>query len=89
MSNRISFIQSNTNVSNWRYVRSEKNPADLISRGMLGKELVNNIFWFEGPKCLKQRIIAEPSLNLVNDIPELRKNAKVLLEDIILESYRS
>ena len=36
----------------WFHVRSEDNPADIVSRGVLGCEIVNNDFWFKGPEFL-------------------------------------
>ena len=45
--NRIPF-------SNWRYVNTIHNPADLVSRGVSPKELLNNELWWEGPTWLSQ-----------------------------------
>ena len=52
VANRISVIQQLTNPQQWRHVRSEDNPADLISRGVTPEKLKNNNFWFYGPTFL-------------------------------------
>lgn len=49
VANRVSHIQSYSNIEDWNHVRSEENPADMLSRGMSGKELIDNKFWFSGP----------------------------------------
>ena len=43
--NRIPF-------SNWGYVNTIHNPADVVSRGVSPKELVKNKLWWEGPTWL-------------------------------------
>ncbi|XP_037825830.1 uncharacterized protein LOC119613837 [Lucilia sericata] len=78
VSNRVSFIQANSNINKWKHVSSEDNPADLISRGLLVKEIVENKFWFNGPKFLLKK---EPYISRIFEkceIPEIRKSAKVI-----------
>ena len=36
-------------MSEWRHVRTEHNPADLVSRGLFPKELIDNVFWMHDP----------------------------------------
>lgn len=57
VSNRISEIQSLTEMDNWRHVPSEQNPADLVSRGIKPKLLKENKLWWYGPSWL----VADPS----------------------------
>ncbi len=49
---RVAKIQHHTLVSNWRWVPSEKNPADLPSRGKLVGWLAMDPLWWEGPAFL-------------------------------------
>ncbi|XP_025833702.1 uncharacterized protein LOC112905446 [Agrilus planipennis] len=53
VSNRISEIQSLTDVNYWRHVPTKYNPADLISRGTTTSDLINNKLWWNGPVWLK------------------------------------
>lgn len=39
-------------VQNWFHIRTEENPADLVSRGLSAKEIVQNSLWWQGPKWL-------------------------------------
>lgn len=49
VANRVAEIQQLTLVENWNYVPSQKNPADIISRGASIKDLVNSKLWLHGP----------------------------------------
>ena len=52
MANRIQFIHSVTNPSQWRYVPSKINPADDLSRGMTIEAFLQNQRWKYGPEFL-------------------------------------
>lgn len=52
VSNRVNDTQTKSIVENWRHVSSQKNSADLLSRGVFPNEITENIFWFEGPDTL-------------------------------------
>ena len=52
VANRISVIETHTNIDDWRYVPSKQNPADLASRGCAAKTLVESKFWYLGPEFL-------------------------------------
>jgi len=52
VSNRVSEIQGHTNPEDWRYVRTNENPADAISRGQDPRAFLRNEIWFTGPKWL-------------------------------------
>lgn len=54
VANRVKEIQHNTNRANWYHVRTEHNPADLISRGMKPSKIINNQLWWHGPNWLTQ-----------------------------------
>ena len=52
VANRISVIDTHTNIDDWRYVPSKQNPADLASRGCAAETLVESKFWYLVPKFL-------------------------------------
>ncbi|XP_055908033.1 uncharacterized protein LOC129942917 [Eupeodes corollae] len=53
VANRISEIQSLTNIESWYHVNTKQNPADFGSRGLTTEELINNEMWWDGPKFLR------------------------------------
>lgn len=52
VSNRVSQIQERIAPACWHHVRSELNPADPASRGLLPSELCQNSLWWLGPSFL-------------------------------------
>lgn len=50
--NRIAEAQECSKGAQWRHVRTHDNPADLASRGLFANDLVDNSFWFHGPRWL-------------------------------------
>lgn len=62
-------IKKNTFISNWRYVNSKNNPADIVSRGLSSKAFIKNKTWFKGPTFLSNRVVefdTFPNQQLVN-----------------------
>lgn len=53
VANRVSSIQTNTEVRCWHYVNTKDNPADLLSRGIQPSALIDNKLWLEGPMWLR------------------------------------
>ena len=53
VANRIVEIQSSTNPDQWKYVPTESNPADCLTRGLKVSELVERKSWWEGPMYLQ------------------------------------
>ncbi|XP_058817288.1 uncharacterized protein LOC131680591 [Topomyia yanbarensis] len=51
--NRVAEIQRTTGNFKWCYVRSGSNPADVVSRGQLPEQLLNNELWWNGPVLLR------------------------------------
>ena len=54
VANRVQTIRDKSNPTDWYYIETEQNPADLASRGVPATQLVNNDFWFKGPEFLRQ-----------------------------------
>ncbi|GFW09805.1 integrase catalytic domain-containing protein [Trichonephila clavipes] len=52
VANRIATIQEMTSSEQWRYVATEDNPADFVSRGMDSLKLKTCELWWNGPKFL-------------------------------------
>ena len=71
VANRVQQIREHTEVSQWRYVSTRENPADLASRGASVSELLDKSLWFHGPKFLWEAEI--PTLD-TDQIPELPLN---------------
>ncbi|XP_033223525.1 uncharacterized protein LOC117177134 [Belonocnema kinseyi] len=72
--NRVAEIQSLTQSLEWRHVRTEHNPADLVSRGLASQQLINNSFWFNGPAWINDADENWPVSHLEPiEIPELKK----------------
>ena len=53
VANRISIIQELSKNAKWLKIDSKQNPADIVSRGMLPKDLVKSSLWAYGPEFLK------------------------------------
>ena len=50
--NRLKKIRGRSEISQWFYVPTDHNPADIPSRGSLSHELQDNELWFSGPKFM-------------------------------------
>ena len=57
VAHRVQLIQDLTDVSSWNYVPSEKNPADLASRGLSPADDEKLGFWLDGPEFLKTNAV--------------------------------
>ncbi|KAJ8406748.1 hypothetical protein AAFF_G00296640 [Aldrovandia affinis] len=82
VANRINVIREATKPSQWKYVRTTENPADLPSRGLKAKSLAQSRTWIDGPSfllnnecdCPEQPMQRKESLQ--ND-PEVKNTATV------------
>jgi hypothetical protein len=54
IANRISKIQESSDMSDWSYINTKQNPADILSRGMSPKGLHESHLWWNGPKFLSE-----------------------------------
>ena len=59
--NRISEIVQNLPPKSWRHVRTEHNPADCLSRGVMLSELINHPLWWKRPPWLELESTKWPS----------------------------
>lgn len=78
----------------WRHVRTHENPADLVSRGVTPKDLIDNSLWWHGPAWLQSSQCNWPLNRIDVDPPkdvdlELRRivqaNVCVESDDISLQ----
>ncbi|XP_065094522.1 uncharacterized protein LOC135715039 [Ochlerotatus camptorhynchus] len=68
VANRVAKIQAITEGCEWRHIAGADNPADLVSRGIGPKEILNNNFWWHGPSWLAQDRNTWPiSVNLLSE----------------------
>lgn len=74
VSNRVVEIQKLTSKFQWRYIPTNDNPADLISRGEMPQHLIHRHICWNGPDALNQDIvhIAQPTPLQDEDLPERR-----------------
>ncbi|XP_032396233.1 uncharacterized protein LOC116704734 [Etheostoma spectabile] len=66
VSNRIQKVRLSTTPEQWRYVPTDKNPADLASRGSSASKLVTSN-WFTGPQFLWEKELP-PAVYTVTEI---------------------
>lgn len=53
MLNHVGKILELTNISQWHYIRTDKNPADIITRVIItSSELIVAEKWWQGPKWI-------------------------------------
>ncbi|XP_046666600.1 uncharacterized protein LOC124358342 [Homalodisca vitripennis] len=73
VANRVKIIQElTTERCSWRHVRTNDNPADLISRGLNPIQIIDNKLWWHGPEWLIQNSSEWPKFDLsrISDVPE-------------------
>lgn len=52
IANRIIKIQETSDPNQWHHISTRENPADLVSRGSIASEFIQNELWFNGPSWL-------------------------------------
>ena len=75
VANRIQFIHDHCKTDQWHYVPTDKNPADLASRGSTPGELIRDERWLRGPEMLWQSNLLlrhEPRSEPSTDDPEVK-----------------
>jgi hypothetical protein len=73
--NRVSRIQIITKNCCWKHIRSQQNPADILSRGCTPQELAQADLWWKGPLFLEESQENWPteSFKILKIIPEMKK----------------
>ncbi|XP_015925133.2 uncharacterized protein [Parasteatoda tepidariorum] len=87
ISNRVKIIQELTKNCHWNHVASDKNPADVLSRGLNALEISSHELW-KPPDFLKQELNIVPI-----DFEKLSSDSEFLQElkplaKILITSYK-
>ncbi len=82
VANRLAIIHDLSKPSQWRYVETNRNPADSASRGIKSEETKKAEEWFNGPAFLRDEESTWPTHPeeikcMPNEHLEWRKNAQV------------
>lgn len=82
VANRVSEILKVSQVSQWRYVNTTINPADLASRGSCADAFLKNKTWLSGPEYLLHPeqdwpVNPDHTSKLLPDDPEVRVSVTV------------
>ncbi len=81
VANRIQKIMDTTEQQNWHYCPTKENPADLASRGLNAKELIQSNLWWKGPKFAlmgKEKWPKVPSLSSVEKEVDTKERKPVI-----------
>ena len=82
VANRTSEIQEICAGALWKYVPSQENPADILSRGSTPIELIDSKLWWSGPPWLiadQEKWPVQPQLLTNNqDLPEAKTICNLL-----------
>ena len=88
VTNRTQYILKHTLASQWRYVNTKENPADVASREANPASLKTSI-WFSGPNFLKNSSSTSNDINIIipeDSLPE-EMQVKRLKSDVRSQSY--
>nr|CAI5832998.1 unnamed protein product [Callosobruchus analis] len=80
VSNRVAKIQELSQGDGWYHVKTDENPADLVSRGVSPGKLIHNELWFNGPSWLtrEEDSWCKKDFSVLSDVPEMKKQCQVL-----------
>ena len=78
--NRVTEIQTYTNPAQWRHCPGLENPADHLSRGLLGDQIQSLSIWWHGPSWLARPAEDWPNGPIPTNhcLPEEKKQSQVL-----------
>nr|XP_031829449.1 uncharacterized protein LOC116425623 [Nomia melanderi] len=74
VANRVADIQTKTDITAWNHVRSNDNPADLVSRGQTPSQFLLDSIWRHGPTWLSHHRSTWPESGFVPsaEVPDSR-----------------
>lgn len=91
MANRVSEILKVSDASQWRFVNTVHNPADLASRGVRAELFLNNRTWIYGPSFLLQSedwpVNPDELQQLPSGDPEVKVSAAIEVSAIRDQNY--
>ncbi|XP_055543505.1 uncharacterized protein LOC129729050 [Wyeomyia smithii] len=73
VANRVAEITTILPAINWHHVDTHSNPADVISRGALPEQLINNSLWWHGPGWIESLNTDEVTLTCALDVTQQRQ----------------
>lgn len=95
VANRVSKILRGSTLEQFRYIKSNQNPADLISRGIKTENLLTNQLWWHGPDVLRECVTQWPSWvpktasnELLGQIKSECKEPPVKFDNVLLTVVR-
>ena len=74
---RVHEIRQNAPEATWNYCRGAQNPADLPSRGLSGKELMESSLWWNGSEFLRNPDSAWPKY------PQVQTNDEEAMTELV------
>ncbi|XP_063914810.1 uncharacterized protein LOC135131161 [Zophobas morio] len=75
VANRVAYVKKHSLIAEWHHVCSKDNPADMVSRGLLPRQLNQSTLWWHGPTWLRQTSNNWPSLS-DNEYEEVALNTE-------------
>ena len=88
VSNRVQTIRDYSAISQWRYVDTKLNPADIASRGLSGQALLECTQWLHGPAFLWKPEKDWPEFpKPLNDLSDTDPEVKTGLSNVTDVSY--
>ena len=80
---RIGEIQTHTDSSEWYWIKSDANIADIITRGVEPVHIDSYSMWQNGPKFMSNAIDSWPisRSNITKDLPERNKTILTTIVD--------
>ncbi len=76
VSNRVKKVLSSTERAQWRWLPTDVNPADIVSRGADIDDLLEQPLWWRGPDFIQERVELWP------EQPPLSRHTPLALEEL-------
>lgn len=87
--NRVSEIQQLTRVNEWHHIASPNNPADIISRGIKPRDLIDSILWWNGPSFLKLGPHHWPAGSHISNFTRTNSDTLEIKRQVTMLSYNT